>query len=295
MFHGSVGVFLEYLIPPKTHKNTHEFTTAQISSLLLPCHITSLDCFNRLGRTARDNISSLDLAAKKEPKKKTPLLQNLLLGIFCEPKAFLDSEMVSILPFLALVTIASSLPSELRQTQTRLCCIVWQPFGLIKGFPTIQIKENQQSIHHHGDGDRHDLMERFEEKWQKSPFFFCFCFPFENCWVKVSNKFEFKKSNTQHHISSRIQLIFLLVTPQKKICFNPPDRWASRKTELIPIFHSWSALARIAWNLPGSHRRWANWIHWQSMPPGSTNPTVDSMTRLMEKLMWLQFPVYQQD
>ena len=131
-----------HLIPPKTHKNTprlYHRSNFIISSPLLPCHITSLDCFNRLGRTARDNISSLDLAAKK---KKLRFCSIGCLAFFWRiTKAFLDSEMVSIFPFLALVTPQCCLGKPKTRPLLHSLTTSWVDQGLPdhsnKGKPTI--------------------------------------------------------------------------------------------------------------------------------------------------------------
>lgn len=146
------------------------------------------------------------------------------------------------------------LPSQQVFRSPGLCCIVWQPLGLIKGFPTIQIKENQQSIHHNGDGHRHHLEKKMTEESTKT----------------ADWKFKQWIQKIQHpaRCFQQYQRIFCWWYENHSV---PPDRWASRRTEPTPIFHSWSALAHIAWNLPGSHRRLASWIHSQSVP-GQTTP-----------------------
>ena len=91
-------------------------------------------------------------------------------------------------------------------------------------------------------------------------------------WQKVSTKTAEWKVQTmnstkiQHPARCFQQYQRISCWWYEKIHSVPPDRWASRRTGPTPIFHSWSALAHITWNLPGSHRRLASWIHSQSVP-----------------------------
>ena len=47
-------------------------------------------------------------------------------------------------------------------SQKSLRGIVWQPLWLIQCFTSIQIQEDQQTIHHHRDGHRHHLVDQLQ-------------------------------------------------------------------------------------------------------------------------------------